>query len=333
LAENLPLTEGYITVEQDVKMANYLVTGGCGFIGSNLCDELLAIGHQVRVIDDLSTGHRHNLSSDVDLIVGDVCNSNLVKECMEGMDGCFHLAAIASVEKSVQEWIACHAVNLTGTITVFDAAAKVGVSGAVPVVYASSAAIYGDNASMPLTENELPCPLTPYGADKLACELHARVGALVHGVPSVGFRFFNVYGPRQDPALPYSGVISIFIDRVLRNESLTIFGDGKQCRDFVYVSDVVAGLIAGMKEASIRHEVFNVCTGNMVSVNQLAKTICSVANRSVDIGHTAARSGDIRNSLGDPSKLFRQLGVKANFCLGEGIKRTIASIEPQFEAA
>lgn len=313
-------------------MAHYLVTGGCGFIGSNLCDELLAQGHKVRVLDDLSSGHRENLDSAAELIVGDVRDAALVRDMMIGIDGCFHLAAIASVERSVQDWLGCSAVNLAGTIAVFDAAHKVAAV-PIPVVYASSAAIYGDNASMPLTERELPRPLTPYGADKLSCELHARVGALVHGVRSTGFRFFNVYGPRQDPASPYSGVISIFIDRILKGDAITIFGDGGQCRDFVYVADVVAGLIAGMREASLQHEVFNICTGRMVSVNQLAQTVGSVSGHPVKIEKAAPRSGDIRISLGDPAKLLRCLGVKAEVELGDGLKATIGSLKPAARAA
>jgi len=314
-------------------MANYLVTGGCGFIGSNLVDELICAGHSVRVIDDLSTGSRENLHPKAQLIVGDICDTRLVKQMMEGVDGCFHLAAIASVERSLHDWIETHRVNLTGTITVFDAAKTAKNGSPVPVVYASSAAIYGDNASMPLTEREIPRPLTAYGADKLACELHARVGSLVHDVTSTGLRFFNVYGPRQDPSSPYSGVISIFLDRIVRGEKISVFGDGGQCRDFVYVGDVVRFLMAGMKRITRQHEVVNVCTGRMVTLNQLAQTISSLSRQPLRIDRQPQRNGDIRVSLGDPERALRILGIKAEIDLSDGLKRTMKSMFNTAEAA
>ncbi len=311
-------------------MANYLVTGGCGFIGSNLVDALVGSGHNVRVLDDLSTGRRENLHPKAELIVGDVCDVNTVTTSMAGMDGCFHLAAIASVERSVHHWLETHRVNLSGTIAVFDAAKSAKSGKPVPVIYASSAAIYGDNASMPLTEREVPRPLTAYGADKLACELHARVGSLVHDVPSMGLRFFNVYGPRQDPASPYSGVISVFVDRISRGEPISIFGDGGQCRDFVYVGDVVRFLVAGMQNASRQQDVVNVCTGRMVTINQLAQTIASLSGRPLTIKAEPARNGDIRVSIGDPDRAQRNLGVKAETTLSDGLKLTM---EAMFETA
>ncbi len=181
-----------------------------------------------------------------------------------------HLAAIASVERGNQDWLGCHRVNLTGSITVLDQARRAGKSPAragrpVPVVYASSAAVYGDNPAIPLAEDAAPRPLSAYGADKLGSELHARVGAQVHGVPAIGLRFFNVYGPRQDPRSPYSGVISIFCDRLRAGREVTIFGDGSQTRDFVYVGDVVAALAAAMARLAAApqasSDVINVCTG------------------------------------------------------------------------
>lgn len=314
-------------------MATYLVTGGCGFIGSNLVDALIDQGHRVRVIDDLSTGKRENLHPSAELIVGDICDKALVTNAIAETDGCFHLAAIASVERSIHHWQETHRVNLSGTIAIFDAAKTAKNGKAVPVVYASSAAIYGDNASMPLTERELPRPLTAYGADKLACELHARVGSLVHDVPSMGLRFFNVYGPRQDPASPYSGVISVFVDRISRGEPISIFGDGGQCRDFVYVGDVVRFLIAGMRHSSRQQDVVNVCTGRMVTVNQLAQTISSLSGRPLKIDRQPARNGDIRVSLGDPDRAHRNLGIRAEVDLGEGLKQTMAAMFETAEAA
>ena len=218
-------------------MTSYLVTGGAGFIGSHLCEALVARGDSVRVIDDLSTGHRHNLPPGVPLIVGDVADPDAVARAMEGVDGCFHLAAIASVEQGVTDWLGTHRANLTGTITVFDAIRRQGSR--IPVVYASSAAVYGDAAHRADRRNR-PCPpLSAYGADKYRCELHARVASHVHGIPTVGLRFFNVYGPRQDPKSPYSGVISIFCERISAGQPITSSATASQTRDFVYVGDVV----------------------------------------------------------------------------------------------
>lgn len=314
-------------------MANYLVTGGCGFIGSNLVDALIEQGHRVRVLDDLSTGRTENLHPKAELIIGDVCDTALVTHTMRGMDGCFHLAAIASVERSIHHWQETHRVNLSGTVAIFDAAKSAKDGMPVPVVYASSAAIYGDNASMPLTEREVPRPLTAYGADKLGCELHARVGSLVHDVPSMGLRFFNVYGPRQDPASPYSGVISVFVDRISRGQSISIFGDGGQCRDFVYVGDVVRFLIAGMHRSSNQQDVVNVCTGRMVTINQLAQTISSLSGQALSVDRLPARNGDIRVSLGDPDRAHRNLGIKAEIDLSDGLKQTMEAMFDTAKAA
>ncbi|MGH7152360.1 MAG: NAD-dependent epimerase/dehydratase family protein, partial [Acetobacteraceae bacterium] len=186
-------------------MATWLVTGGAGFIGSHLCDALLRRGDAVRVLDDLSTGKRENLPAGAELMIGDIADPAAVERALAGVDGCFHLAAIASVARGIDDWLGTHCTNLTGTITVFDAVRR----HPVPVIYASSAAVYGDCPAQPLTERAPTAPLSAYGADKLGCELHARVARQVHGITTVGLRFFNVYGPRQDPDSPYSGVISI----------------------------------------------------------------------------------------------------------------------------
>ncbi len=177
-------------------MARYVVTAGCGFIGSNLADALVAVGHGVRILDDFSTGKRANVPGIDDIVIGDVSDANVVANAMAGMDGCFHLPAIAPVQRSNDEWGLTHRVNLTGAVNVFDAARNAKPAGSVPVVYASSAAVYGDNPAVPLTEDAKKRPLTAYGADKLGCEQHARVTDNVHGVPTTGFRFFNIYGPR-----------------------------------------------------------------------------------------------------------------------------------------
>ena len=280
-------------------MARYLVTGGAGFIGSHLVDALLADHHQVRVLDDFSTGKRENLPSEVEIITGDVADAGTVMAAITGTNGCFHLAAIASVARGNQEWLATHRVNLGGTIAVLDAARALG---GLPVVYASSAAVYGDLGQEIAREDCVCRPSTAYGADKYGSELHAKVGYIVHLVPSVGLRFFNVYGPRQDPSSPYSGVISIFADRIARGSPITLHGDGSQTRDFVFVLDVVAHLLAAMKVARRQPEaqVLNVCTGRETSILELARILGALARREVEILAGPARAGDILRSLGAP---------------------------------
>jgi len=305
-------------------MARYLVTGGCGFIGSHLIERLLAAGHAVHVLDDLSTGKRENLPDGVPVTVGDVADEALVRDLMSGMDGCFHLAAVASVQRSQEEWVATNRANLVGTIAVFDAARRARDGRPVPVVYASSAAVYGDNPNTPLTEDAATKPLSAYGADKLGCELHARVADGVHGVPTTGFRFFNVYGPRQDPKSPYSGVISIFAGRIAQGLPITIHGDGEQVRDFVYVKDLVRYLTAAMDAPRAGAPVFNVCTGKPTSVNRLAAVLAELSGRSPDVSHGPGRAGDIRVSIGDPARLVGAFGMACETDLADGLRDTLA---------
>jgi UDP-glucose 4-epimerase len=303
-------------------LARILVTGGCGFIGSHLCAALVARGDRVRVLDDLSTGSEANLAPGAELLRSDVADAALVRQAMEGMDGCFHLAAIASVERGVQDWLGTHRANLTGTIAVLDAARIA----RVPVVYASSAAVYGDQATLPIAEDAPRRPLSAYGADKLGCEQHALVAGVVHGVPTLGLRFFNVFGPRQDPRSPYSGVISIFCDRLSRGEAVSVFGDGEQTRDFVHVADVVAALLAGLGAASTQAPVFNVCTGRPTSVRQLAHSIATVCGVATTIDHQPPRSGEIRHSVGNPSRARAALGLGAPQDLETGLATVVTWI-------
>jgi UDP-glucose 4-epimerase len=296
-----------------------LVTGGCGFIGSHLSAALLARGDAVHVLDDLSTGSRANLAPGATLQVGDIADPEAVRAAMAGVDGCVHLAAIASVERGVQDWLGSHRANLTGTLGVFEAAR----GRRIPVVYASSAAVYGDNPALPLTEQSATRPLSAYGADKLGCELHARAGGAVHGLPTLGLRFFNVFGPRQDPRSPYSGVISIFADRLVRGEAVTIFGDGGQTRDFVNVADVVAALLAGLAKADPSAPVFNVCSGRPTSVLLLAETLAALCGNGLELRHMPARSGEIRHSLGDPAGGRQALGLAEPLGLREGLAEVV----------
>ncbi len=308
-------------------MTIWLVTGGAGFIGSHLCDALVGRGDTVRVLDDLSTGRRANLPSGVTLLEGDVADAERVGEALEGVDGCFHLAAVASVEKGMTDWLGTHRTNLTGTITVFEMIRRQGRR--IPVVYASSAAVYGDVAALPITE-ATPCrPLSAYGADKYGCELHARVAGVGHGIPSMGLRFFNVFGPRQDPQSPYSGVISIFCQRILHGQPIAIFGDGLQTRDFIYVGDVVRALMAAMERSSDAAPVFNVCSGMPSSVEALATLIADLAGRSLDVQKRPPRVGEIRHSIGDPGPASDALGLPGRTSLRDGLAQVVAWLAGQ----
>jgi UDP-glucose 4-epimerase len=303
----------------------WLVTGGAGFIGSHLCDALLAAGDQVRVLDDLSTGQRANLPPSAELQVGCLTDPAAVARATDGVDGVFHLAAIASVEMGVQQWARTHAVNLSGTIGIFEALRRHGLR--VPVVYASSAAVYGDCPVSPTPESVICRPLSAYGADKFGCEHHARVATHVHGIPTAGFRFFNVYGPRQNPKSPYSGVISIFCERLRAGQPIQIFGDGGQTRDFIHVSDIVAALMAGMRTRADGAPVFNVCTGRAVSVLELAETIGSLTGRAPDIRFQPPRAREIRHSLGDRTAIVSALGVGEPVLLRDGLRTVLSWLD------
>jgi UDP-glucose 4-epimerase len=305
-------------------MSTWLVTGGAGFIGSHLCDALMARGDAVRVLDNLSTGFAANVPPGANLIQGDVADADAVMKAMQGVDGCFHLAAIASVEKGVTDWLGTHRANLTGTITVFDAIRRQGAP--VPVVYASSAAVYGDCQTIPIAETAPCAPLSAYGADKYACELHARVASHVHGIPATGLRFFNVYGPRQDPRSPYSGVISIFCERILAGAPISIFGDGQQTRDFIYVADVVAALLGAMalNQAAVQARTFNVCTGVPTSVQALAHLIAELSGKRLSVRPQPPRAGEIRHSLGAPALADTTLHLPPRTTLRDGLGKVLA---------
>jgi UDP-glucose 4-epimerase len=302
-------------------MSTWLVTGGAGFIGSHLCDALVAAGDQVRVLDDLSTGKRDNLPAGVTLLEGDVADPLVLEAAVEDVDGCFHLAAIASVERGRTEWSMTHRTNLSATVGLFDAIAR--QRRKAPVVYASSAAVYGDCPTVPIPEDAACHPLSAYGADKYGCELHANVATHVHGIPTVGLRFFNVYGPRQDPGSPYSGVISIFCTRIRDGRPITIFGDGGQTRDFVYIADIVAALRAAMALRPPRALVFNVCTGEPTSVLELARLIAQLSGKRLELRCAEPRLGDIRHSLGRPDAARSALSLAVPTALSDGLAHVL----------
>jgi len=307
----------------------YTITGGAGFIGSHLTDALLAAGHHVRVLDDFTTGRVDNLDPRCEVLRGDVCDPALVRRAMLGAAGCFHLAAVASVARANEDWIGTHRINLGGTITVLEAARHLG---GVPVVYASSAAVYGEAAGV-AQETSATVPLTAYGADKRGSELHAAAGALVHAIPSLGLRFFNVYGPRQDPNSPYSGVISIFAKAIASRQTVTINGDGRQTRDFIFVGDIVRFLTVGMSrlvgggaDAPVSGGVLNACTGRETSVLELAHLIGELIGCEAHVVHGPARPGDIGRSVGSPARAASVLGLTARTGLRTGLEATLAGL-------
>lgn len=310
-------------------MACILVTGGAGFMGSHLVEALLGQGYVVRVLDDLSSGSRENLPRQVEFIYGDVANPQTVEQAFEGVDGCFHLAAIASVERSNREWLRTHQVNLTGTINILDQASRCRSGREVPIVYASTAAVYGDCGNVPVHEQRPAAPLSAYGADKCACELHARVAGTVHGTPTIGLRFFNLYGARQNPRSPYSGVITIFADRLAGAEPVEIFGDGQQVRDFTYVGDAVAALCRALPAANTSAPVFNVCTGEGTTVRRLAETMADFYRTELVAYCRPERAGEVRVSIGDPRHAAEKLGFRAETTLSDGLAMTLGIRSPR----
>lgn len=313
-----------------------LVTGGAGFIGSHVTERFVAAGHAVTVLDDLSTGSVANLSAvapDIELVVGDVADPAVVERVVAGRDTVVHLAAVASVEASVRRPVETNRTNLTGSVLLFEAAARAGVQ---TVVYASSAAVYGEARELPIREDAPKRPMSPYAIDKLAGEYYLghfhRTGAL-HGA---AFRFFNVYGPRQDPSSPYSGVISVFLDRARSGAGITIFGDGRQTRDFVYVADLVDVLVAAVESragaASARAErelpVVNIATGHSVDLLGLVAAVNEAAGLATPLAVTfgPARHGDITRSEADVSRLRRLYGVVPATPLTTGLAATFRSL-------
>lgn len=303
-------------------MARYLVTGGCGFIGSHLVASLRADGHTVWVLDERAGQFAAGSERRGGSLPGDVARADDVRAALTDCDGCFHLAAVSSVQRANEAWPWTSETNCVGTVTVLDAAAR--CRPPVPVVYASSAAVYGEPARLPAAESARPVPSSAYGVDKLASELHGEVGARIHGVPNIGLRLFNVYGPGQDPQSPYSGVISIFADRLSRGLDLPIHGDGEQSRDFVFVDDVVAHFRQAMARLSAGARVYNVCTGRPTTIRELAETMIEIADTPTRLSFEAGRDGDIGRSYGDPSRTRTDLGAVCRTDLRSGLAKTYA---------
>jgi UDP-glucose 4-epimerase len=297
----------------------FLVTGGGGFIGSHIVEQLLRENHQARVLDNFTTGKRENLDPNVNLEImeGDIRDAGTVAAAVSGVDGVFHEAALVSVPKSVEQPDLSFDINARGTFNVFEAARKAGVR---RIVYASSAAVYGDNETLPLMETFTPIPLSPYGLDKLYTEQLGALYQSLYGQEMFALRYFNVFGPRQDPLSPYSGVISIFVDRLKAGKPVTIFGDGEQTRDFVYVGDVVQANLKAMFADYPGFRIFNVGSGHQTTLNELFSQLKELTGGSVTATYAAPRAGDIRHSLSDISRIQTELGYQPAYTLAAGLK-------------
>ncbi|WGL64514.1 NAD-dependent epimerase/dehydratase family protein [Pseudomonas sp. CW003PS] len=305
-------------------MAEFLVTGGAGFIGSNLVDALLAAGHRVRVLDNLSMGKRSNLPLDnprLHFIEGDVADAEVVAQAVAGCAGVAHLAAVASVQASVDDPVSTHQSNFIGTLNVCEAMRQHGVR---RVVYASSAAIYGNNGEgVAIDEATAKAPLTPYASDKLAGEHYLDFYRRQHGLEPAVFRFFNIFGPRQDPSSPYSGVISIFTQRAQQGLPISVFGDGEQTRDFFYVGDLVALLMQGLLNEQVVSDPLNVGWSQAVSLNQLLAEIGVLCGGLPPLTHLSARAGDIRHSRADNTRLQAHYRMPQQTPLREGLRQLL----------
>ena len=302
-----------------------LVTGGAGFIGSHIVDRLLNDGHEVVVLDDFSTGHRSNLAENeaLTIIEGDISNSDTVDDCMQGIDWVFHKAAVASVPKTVNDPVGSSLVNYHGTLHLLEAARRNDVK---RFVFASSAALYGDEPTLPKVETMCPVTLSPYAVDKLASESACGMYTKLYGLETVCLRYFNVYGPRQDPSSPYSGVISIFTDKLKNNETPTIFGDGEQTRDFVYVSDVVEANMRAVTTDNGTGEFFNVATGNKITLNNLLKILSEIYSIEFNVNYGEPRMGDIKESYAGIDKAINVLQWKPSIELKNGLELLCKSL-------
>ena len=304
--------------------APILITGGAGFIGSHLADALLAAGQRVRVLDNLSTGKRSNLPLDnphLELLIGDVADAQVVAHAVAGCKAVAHLAAVASVQASVDDPVSTHQSNFVGTLNVCEAMRAHGVK---RVLYASSAAVYGNNGEGVAIDEETPlAPLTPYAVDKLASENYLDFYRRAHDLQPAVFRFFNIFGPRQDPSSPYSGVISIFTERAERGEPISVFGDGEQTRDFFYVADLAQLLQQALLNPQIEVGPVNVGLNRATSLNQLLAAIGSVIGGLPAVTHIAARAGDIRHSRANNQRLLARFQLGATTPLDEGLRQLL----------
>ena len=304
-------------------MATYVVTGGGGFIGSHIVEELLRRRETVKLIDNFSTGKRANVEAfknKADIIETDISEGKNLVDIFKGADYVIHQAAIPSVPKSILDPVTSHRSNVNGTLNVLIAARDAGVK---RVVYASSSSLYGDSPTLPKHEEMMPKPLSPYGAQKLFGEMYCQVFTRSYGLETVALRYFNVFGPRQDPSSPYSGVLALFIPAVLQDRRPTIHGDGLQSRDFTYVQNVVDANLLACTVPGIGGQVFNIARGDRITVNSILQQINKITGKDVPPIYSEPRAGDIKHSQADITRAREHLGYEARISFEEGLRRTI----------
>ncbi|HTB59565.1 MAG TPA: SDR family oxidoreductase [Polyangia bacterium] len=301
-----------------------LVTGGAGFIGSSLARALVSRGDRVRVIDNLSSGRRENLadiSQDLELIEADIRDEAALTRALDGVELVFHEAAIPSVPRSLANPIASHDANATGTLEVLQAARRAGVR---RLVYAASSSAYGDTPTLPKVETMRPMPLSPYAVSKLAGEHYCRVFAGAYGLETVSLRYFNVFGPHQDPKSEYAAVIPRFVTAALAGQGVTIYGDGLQSRDFCFIDNTVEANLAAGSAPGVSGGVFNVACGAAINLNEVVKLVGEIVGHAVPITYLPGRVGDVKHSLADTSAARERLGYRGAISFAEGLKRTVA---------
>ena len=303
-----------------------LVTGGAGFIGSHIVGRLVREGHDVRVFDNLTTGKRENLAhvaNDIELVVGDIRDDVAVGRAATGVDLVFHEAAIVSVPYSVEHPRETHAVNVLGTLNVALAARD---AGAKRLVFACSAAVYGEDPELPKREAMRPVPVSPYGVEKIAGEQYLHAFSAIYGIETVSLRYFNVFGPRQDPTSAYSGVISIFADRILRGAELKVYGDGKQTRDFVFVENVVDANMLAATTDGVSGRAYNIACGRSTTLLELGALLGEVSGKTPRIVHAEARLGDVRDSVADIALARAELRYEPRVGVRDGLAALVASL-------
>jgi nucleoside-diphosphate-sugar epimerase len=315
-------------------MASYLVTGGAGFIGSHLVEELLRRGHRVRIVDNFVTGKRDNIDAAVtaarestlelqapELITGDLADEAVAREAVAGVEFVLHQAAIPSVPRSVKDPITSNRANIDATLNVLVAARDAGVK---RVIYAGSSSAYGDTPTLPKHEEMAPNPLSPYALQKLVAEQYCQMFTRLYGLETVTTRYFNVFGPRQQPGSPYSGVISLFIEALAQGKAPMVHGDGRQTRDFTFVGDVVTGVLKAAEAPGAAGEVINVAAGGRISLTELIRNIQMVLKTDVEPVFGPVREGDVRDSQADIAKARQLLGFTPTVPFDEGLRETIA---------
>ncbi|MBN2071245.1 MAG: SDR family oxidoreductase [Candidatus Krumholzibacteriota bacterium] len=304
-------------------MSKYLVTGGAGFIGSNIASELVSRGEDVVVFDDLSTGHEDNLAgiaTDIEFIKGDIRKPDEVRVAMKGVDHVLHQAALASVPRSIDDPVLVNDVNINGTLVVLEEARTAGVKS---LVYAASSSAYGETEKLPKTEDILPEPLSPYAITKLVGEYYCSVYSQVYGLPTISLRYFNVFGPRQDPASQYAAVIPIFITHLLDGKAPTIYGDGEQSRDFTYVKNVVNANIAASKCVSAGGQMVNVACGGKYSLNELFAILCKLIDTDIQPVYAETRQGDVKHSHADITLAEKLFDYSVEISFRDGLTKTV----------